>query len=85
MPLFQTCRWTALLAGIYWGVHRYNINRATEEEVKSIEVILEAGPVLGGNFEKIFYSIMLDALILDLCLGKLNLLFVHRALSSLLR
>ena len=32
-PLIKACRWTALIAGIYWGAKRYAINKATEDEV----------------------------------------------------
>ena len=28
----QTCRWTALLVGIWWGNKRWQANKATEDE-----------------------------------------------------
>ena len=28
---FQLARWSALVAGIYWGGHRYAINKAAED------------------------------------------------------
>nr|ALS04816.1 ATP synthase E chain [Pseudodiaptomus poplesia] len=34
-PLIKTCRWTALIAGIYWGAHRYKVNKAAEDEVRA--------------------------------------------------
>jgi len=31
-PLIKTCRWTALIAGIWWGGQRYVANKAIEDE-----------------------------------------------------
>ena len=31
-PLIKTCRWTALLVGIWWGNKRWQANKATEDE-----------------------------------------------------
>ena len=31
--IFQTCRWTALIAGIWWGGKRWHANKAAEDEV----------------------------------------------------
>jgi len=31
-PLIKTCRWTALLVGIWWGNKRWHANKATEDE-----------------------------------------------------
>ena len=28
----QTCRWTALLVGVWWGNKRWQANKATEDE-----------------------------------------------------
>jgi F-type H+-transporting ATPase subunit e len=34
-PLIKAGRWTALIAGIYWGTKRYNANKATEDEIRA--------------------------------------------------
>ena len=31
-PLIKTCRWTALLVGIWWGNKRWQENKVTEDE-----------------------------------------------------
>jgi len=31
-PLIKTCRWGALIAGIWWGGKRFAINKAAEDE-----------------------------------------------------
>ena len=35
LSFVQTCRWTALLVGIWWGNKRWQANKATEDEVSS--------------------------------------------------
>ncbi|QQP54359.1 Uncharacterized protein FKW44_007170 [Caligus rogercresseyi] len=34
-PLVKLSRWSALTLGIYWGVKRYNANKATEDEIRA--------------------------------------------------
>jgi len=34
-PLIKTCRWGALIAGIWWGGKRFAANKATEDEVRA--------------------------------------------------
>jgi len=34
-PLIKTCRWTALIAGVYWGAQRFKANQATEDEIRA--------------------------------------------------
>ena len=31
-PLIKTCRWGALLVGVWWGNKRWQANKATEDE-----------------------------------------------------
>merc|ERR1712107_842462 len=33
-PLIKTARWGLLVAGIYWGMKRYNANKATEDAIR---------------------------------------------------
>jgi len=34
-PLIKFSRWTALIAGIYWGSKRFAANKAAEDEVRA--------------------------------------------------
>merc|ERR1712010_288637 len=34
-PLIKLSRWSLLIGGIMWGMHRYNVNKATEDEIRS--------------------------------------------------
>ena len=34
-PLIKLSRWSFLVAGIFWGVHRYNVNKNTEDEIRA--------------------------------------------------
>uniref|UniRef100_A0A0K2TWE1 ATP synthase F(0) complex subunit e, mitochondrial n=1 Tax=Lepeophtheirus salmonis TaxID=72036 RepID=A0A0K2TWE1_LEPSM len=34
-PLVKLCRWTALSLGVYWGIKRYNVHKATEDEIRA--------------------------------------------------
>merc|ERR1711868_322160 len=33
-PLIKTARWGLLVAGIFWGMKRYNANKATEDAIR---------------------------------------------------
>ena len=34
-PLIKLSRWTLLTAGIFWGAHRWKVNKAKEDEVRA--------------------------------------------------
>nr|ALS04371.1 ATP synthase E chain [Acartia pacifica]ALS04373.1 ATP synthase E chain [Acartia pacifica] len=36
-PLIKTCRWSALIAGIYWGSYRYKVHKAAADERRAYE------------------------------------------------
>jgi len=61
-PLIKACRWTALIAGIYWGAKRYAINKATEDEVRAYNAKMQpiwdaekAAKAAAANREQLIY------------------------------
>merc|ERR1712001_353431 len=34
-PLIKLSRWSLLVGGIFWGMHRYKVNKAKEDEVRA--------------------------------------------------
>jgi len=34
-PLIKLSRWSLLIGGIFWGMHRYNKNKAAEDEIRA--------------------------------------------------
>merc|ERR1712154_82287 len=34
-PLIKLSRWSLLVGGIFWGVHRYKVNKAAEDEIRA--------------------------------------------------
>ncbi len=34
-PLIKLSRWSLLIGGIFWGVHRFNVNKRKEDELRA--------------------------------------------------
>jgi hypothetical protein len=34
-PLIKLSRWTLFVGGIFWGIHRYNVNKRNEDEIRA--------------------------------------------------
>ncbi len=61
-PLIKTCRWTALIVGIYWGTKRYQANKATEDEIRAYNAKMQpiwdaekAAKAAAANRENMIY------------------------------